>query len=198
MLIKRGQLPILIVNVLYLLASLFLFLGRKNYEFVMYIGVIVLVFILIVSTNEKINYPNSVLWGLTIWGMMHMLGGGLIFKNGFCLYKLMLYEFSSVYPILRYDQFVHLFGFAVATLLMFVVIKPKLKMPIKRWWAISIVVVMAGLGVGALNEIIGFFAVVIMPETGVGGFMNMALDLVADFIGAVLAMVLIYVRKGNL
>ena len=60
------------------------------------------------------------------------------------------------------------------------------------WTALSVVVVMAGLGVGALNEIVEFAATVVMPETGVGGYINTSLDLVADLIGALAA--LIYIR----
>lgn len=54
---------------------------------------------------------------------------------------------------------------------------------------------MAGLGVGALNEIIEFFATVVVPETGVGGYENTALDLVADLIGALSATTLIAVTR---
>ena len=45
---------------------------------------------------------------------------------------------------------------------------------------------MIGLGFGGLNEIIEFGATVISPNTGVGGYVNTALDLVADLIGALL------------
>lgn len=196
MFIKKSQIPILVINLVYLIAALFVFLGRKNYEFVMYVGVIVFFFFVILATNKKVNYPNFVLWGLTLWGILHMLGGGVIMKNGSVLYKWMIFTFSNTYPIFRYDQFVHIVGFFVATLLMFFLLKPKLK-PIKNWASISIVVIMAGLGVGALNEIIEFIAVVVMPETGVGGFVNVSLDLVSDLIGAVLAMVYIRLKKGE-
>ena len=68
----------------------------------------------------------------------------------------------------------------------------------KRWVTISILVVMAGFGVGALNEMIEFTATVLVPETGVGGFINTSLDLVSDFVGAVLAMIYIQLRKGRI
>jgi putative membrane protein len=74
---------------------------------------------------------------------------------------------------------------------MWVILKPHLKQPINHWTAISIVIIMAGLGVGALNEIVEFTAVVITPETGVGGYNNTSLDLVADLIGAIIAMIII-------
>ena len=122
-----------------------------------------------------------------------MLGGAVI-VNGAILYKLILINISTSYEIFKYDQFVHIIGFGIATLLMFVLIRPYLKIKDKRV-AIGIVIAMAGLGVGALNEIVEFIAVVLAPETGVGGYNNTSLDLVADLIGALLA--IIYLRIKN-
>jgi len=174
-------------------------MSRKNYEFVMYVGVIVFFFILIIITNRKVVYSNTVLWGLTLWGILHMMGGGLLINRGSMrLYELMIVSLSNNYPVFRYDQFVHIIGFFVATLLMFVLLKPLLKKDLNKWTSVSIVIIMAGLGVGALNEIVEFAATVVVPETGVGGFLNTSLDLVADLIGAILAMFYIRFKKGNI
>ena len=197
MLLKKGQLLILIINAIYLIGFGFYFLSRKNYEFVMYVWVVVLLFGLIIITNKKVNYPNSLLWLLTVWGILHMLGGGLRIGDT-VLYGKMIYTFSETYQILKFDQFVHAFGFGAATLLVWVLLKPLLKINYKKWFALSFIVVMAGLGLGALNEIIEFLAVVIMPETGVGGYINTSLDLVSNLIGAIIAMVYIYLKKGKI
>ena len=195
MLLKKGQLPILIINAFGLICFTVLFASRKNYEFLMYIGVIVFFLALILGTNRKVNYPNSVLWGLTVWAFLHMSGGGL-YIDGVKLYEIILVRISDEYHIFRYDQFVHIVGFGVATLVMYHLVKPLLKPDLPGWTALSIVLVMAGLGVGALNEIVEFMATVLVPETGVGGYTNTSLDLVADLIGAVLALVII--RTGKL
>jgi hypothetical protein len=195
--LKEGQLKIFVVNMIYLLIALYVFIGRANYEFVLYIGVIVFFLILILLTNKKVNYPNSVLWGLTVWGILHMLGGGLLLEGNIRLYELMLITISSKYNFFRYDQLVHLIGFAVATLVMWVLVAPSLKSKVS-WWSTGIIVVMAGLGVGALNEIIEFIAVILVPETGVGGYINVAMDLVADLVGAIIAMIWIRLKKGKL
>ena len=197
MFLKKGQLPIFIVNLIYLAVSSFIFLGRENYEFVMYIGVIILILVLILATNKKVNYPNSVLWGLTVWGILHMAGGGLRITDDKILYQLILIPISESYQILKYDQFVHIVGFLVATLLMYALLKPNLKDKI-GWWSVGIVISMAGLGVGAINEIVEFIATVVMPKTGVGGYINTMLDLVADLIGAVIAVIWIKTKNGEL
>lgn len=197
MFLKKSQIILLIINAIYLLIASFYYLSRKNYEFIMYVGIIILIFIIILFTINKINYPNIVLIGLTIWGIMHMIGGVLI-GNSVIYSKILINIIGEPYNILKYDQFVHVFGFAIATLMMFVLLKPFLKFPIKKWSSISILVIMAGFGIGALNEMIEFSAVVLMPETGVGGFINTSLDLIADFIGACIAMIYIRIKKGEI
>ena len=190
--LKKGQGSIFIVLLLSLIYFTYHYLGRLNYEFIMYLGVIVLFFILIIATNKRINYSNTVLWGLVIWALLH-LSGGAFFPNGTLLYSTILIPISESYNILKYDQFVHIIGFAVATLLAYDLLKPHLNKSSSA--SIGIIVVMAGLGFGAINEIIEFAATVILPETGVGGYINTSLDLVADLVGAILAW--IYIRLKN-
>ncbi len=114
------------------------------------------------------------------------------------MYGLILVPLSNAYSIFRYDQFVHILGFGIATLLIYVLLKPLLKSNLKSWSALSIVVIMAGFGVGALNEMLEFIVTVFVPETGVGGYINTSLDLVSDLIGAILAMIYIRIKKGNI
>lgn len=122
-----------------------------------------------------------------------MSGGGILINNA-RLYELILITLSESYKIFKYDQFVHIIGFGVSTLVMYHLIKSLLR-PNHKWVALSIVVVMAGLGVGALNEIIEFIVTVIVPSTGVGGYENTSLDLVADLIGALIAMAIILIKE---
>lgn len=188
--LKKGQKPILIVNVILLVFFMLLFLSRKNYEFLMYVGVIIFFLSVILISNSKVDYSNMTLWGLSIWALLHMSGGGVSI-NGTRLYEMILIPISETYQIFRYDQFVHIIGFLVATLVMYELIRPKLHKKQDGWIALSIVIVMAGLGVGALNEIVEFSATVILPETGVGGYINTSLDLVSDLIGAIIALIII-------
>ena len=51
----------------------------------------------------------------------------------------------------------------------------------------------AGMGFGALNEVIEFVATLTVPKTNVGGYENTGWDLVSNMIGSVLAAVLIWV-----
>ncbi|MAE42155.1 hypothetical protein CMO93_00155 [Candidatus Woesearchaeota archaeon] len=194
--LRKGQLSILLVNLISIIIFSIIFANRKNYEFLIYIGVIIFFLVLILYTNKRVNYPNPVLWGLTTWSILHMSGGGL-FIQGKKLYEWMIFNLvGAPYHIFKFDQFVHIIGFFAATLVMYHILKPKL-IKDHKWFSLSIVIVMAGFGLGALNEMVEFFATVIIPETGVGGYVNTSLDLVADLIGAILAMVYIYIKENK-
>jgi len=192
--LREGQKSIFIVGVLLLAIFTPIFFIAKNYEFVAYVGVVLAVGILIFYTNRKVNYPNGLLWGLLSWAGLHLAGGGIIVGDG-VLYRLILLPLSEEYGIFRYDQFVHIWGFAVATYLAYVILLPSLVDGPRRWVSLGIVIVMAGLGFGAVNEIIEFSATVFFDETGVGGYVNTSLDLVSDLVGALIALVLI--RKNE-
>lgn len=191
--LERGHVAPLAVLFLVLVPFSVYFAYRRNYEFLLYVAVIVFFMVVIALTNDRVRYPLPIIWGLVAWAILHMCGGGIKIGDG-VLYGVMLLPFSDTVPIFRYDQFVHIVGFGVATLVMYHLLRPLLRPDLRGWTALSIVVVMAGLGVGALNEIIEFIATLLMPETGVGGYVNTALDLVADLVGAVLAIV--FVRLG--
>lgn len=188
--IRPIHIVLLIINICLVIGFGYSFLLLKNYEFVIYVGVIILFLILVSITFFKVAYSTVTLTGLTIWSLMHMAGGGLFFNN-IRLYDIILIPLSQTYPILRYDQVVHVFGFGVATIAMFELIRPHLKENLQHFVALSIVIIMAGLGVGAFNEIVEALVAATLPQSGVGGYVNTALDLMSDLIGSIIAMLFI-------
>ena len=193
--LSKKLMYLLAVNIIGILGFSYLFIAKENYEFMIYIAVIIFFLMVILFSNKKVNYPVGLLWGLTAWSYLHMAGGSL-YWHGTKFYELMLWPIvGEPYNIFRYDQFVHMVGFWVATLLAYHLLTPFVKEGVEKKISFAIVVVMAGLGFGALNEIVEFAATVIVPETGVGGYVNTALDLVFDFVGAIGAMV--YIRIKN-
>jgi len=171
-----------------------IFIYQSNYEFIGYVVVVLLLSILVAVSNAHIKYPMYVLWGLLGWAFLHMLGGVEI-EPGRVIYTYQILNIiGEPYNILKYDQIIHIYGFFVGTLVMFNVIK-KYLVGSFSWLGIGVVVVMAGLGLGALNEIIEFFMTVLLPNTNVGGYENTALDLVSNLIGAVAAIFFLYLRR---
>ncbi len=195
-LIRKEQVPLLVINILGIILFSIYFIATANQEFLFYVGIILFCLGCIIFTNNKVQYPNHLLWGLTLWAFMHMAGGSINVR-GSLLYNLILIPISETLGVFRYDQLVHIIGFCIATLLMYELLTQSLKEPVQRWMTLSIVIVMAGLGVGALNEIIEFIATLLFPRTGVGGYINTALDLVADFIGALIALGIIFFLRGR-
>lgn len=119
-----GQLLILTVNMLAILFFALLFIFRQNYEFLIYIGVIIFFFMVILLTNQRLRYPNSLLWGLSLWSVMHMAGGGIPVGDGVLYGVTLISLVGAPYHVFKYDQLVHMIGFGVATLAMYHVLRP--------------------------------------------------------------------------
>ena len=62
---------------------------------------------------------------------------------------------------------------------------------------VCVVTILAASSIGAINEIIEFFAVVVLDTDGVGGYINTAIDLVANLLGAIVGTIYMYVKQLN-
>ena len=104
-----------------------------------------------------------------------------------------LYTLWLVPERLKYDHIVHAYGFGVTTWVCWQGLKSAIHRRSGRTpaptFGLLVLAAAAGLGFGALNEVIEFVATLIMPETGVGGYVNTGWDLVANAVGAVIAAV---------
>jgi putative membrane protein len=162
---------------------------RSNYEFVLYGAVVLGAVVAVLAAQSRVRFESGVLWGLSLWGLLHMAGGNVRVGEG------ILYEVQLVPVVLRYDQLVHFIGFGVATLVCHHLLRVYLRDGVRMPWMLAVLVVMMGTGVGALNEIVEFVAVLTIPETGVGGYGNTLWDLVFNLFGATTAAVYLSVRE---
>ena len=181
MLLSRKEIPILLVNVAYMSVFTVVALRNLNFEFLLYVGVVLVIAGWILCKQRTVLFPRPILWGLTVWGLMHMVGGNIRLDGA------MIYSLQLIPKVLRFDQLVHAFGFGVATLVCHHLLTPYLKEGITGWGALSVLIVLMGSGLGAINEIIEFVAERSFKETGVGGYDNTLWDLVFNLIGATLA-----------
>lgn len=186
MLLTRRELAILLVNLVYVPIFAVMAARGENYEFLLYVVVIVMIGAWLVAKQRRVKFSARILWGLTVWGFLHMAGGNIHIGDT-VLYGQMIVTLVPSYDILRYDQVVHMFGFAVATCVCYHVLKPYLREGIERVGTLLLLVVLMGSGLGAINEIIEFIATVVMPETNVGGYNNTALDLCSNLVGGLIA-----------
>ena len=102
MLTRKGQLPILLFNLALLLSFSAYFISQKNYEFILYVGVIAFFLMVFITSIKKMYFPNALLWALTVWAVMHLSGGTFHFGQKL-LYEIILIPLSAQYPIFRYD-----------------------------------------------------------------------------------------------
>lgn len=184
---------ILAFTVIYLAAFTAFFIRDFNIEFIAYVAVIILIFVLLYGTLYKTKIPASILAGLSVWGLLHMLGGSLPTTDG-VLYNwkmLPIFEGSGELYILKFDQFVHAYLFAVVALLFLHLLRNYFGNRHSQI-LIGFIAVTASMGVGAINEIIEFIAVLTVPDNNVGGYHNTALDIVFNCIGALLAVLIFY------
>ena len=192
---EKGEIFLLIFNLIYIIVFTTYYLIIKNYEFLWYVMVLVFFAVLIILTIRKSNFDYIILGGLSIWGLLHMAGGGVIIQ-GKVLYAFHLIPIidSGEIFILKYDQLVHFFGFGVSTLVGFHLLKPYLNDKV-NWKIVYSALVLIGMGFGALNELVEFIAVILFDRTGVGGYYNSALDLTFNTLGAITAVVFIHLQK---
>jgi hypothetical protein len=134
--------------------------------------------VVVVRLDLRFDFGSGLLWALAVWGFAHMLGGIIPLDDDRVLYNAVLGV-----DLIRYDRLVHAFGFGAATLACSKVLDGWL--PGGRWEAAPIVlVVLAGMGVGAINEILEFITTLVLEDTNVGGYVNTGWDLVFDLVGA--------------
>jgi|SRR3989344_3071847 len=192
--IKKGEWILLIFNLIYIIAFTIYYIKIQDFEFLWYIAIMLVLFALVAGTLRKTKFSYAVLWGLSIWGLLHMIGGG-VSVGGKVLYALELIPIwvTENFYVLKYDQFVHGYLYFVMTFVVYHLLKKNLNGKFNNW-IIYPVVVLASVGISTLNEIAEFAAVLALPQTGVGGYFNTAWDLVFNTLGAILAVIVLHLK----
>ena len=174
-----------------LLAFTVYFLFKGNYEFLTYTVSIGILIYLLLCTDRIFRYPLLALWGFALWLFLHMAGGSFFF-GGVRLYDFILIPLTDApLHLLRYDQVVHSFCYFVITLLTYALVNSIVAQEAKAF-LVMLITFLAGIGIGAINEIIEFSTVVFFGSTGVGDYYNNAMDLVFNGMGALVAVIMAY------
>ena len=171
----------------YMAIGLGISLSRGNSEFLFYGAVMAVLIAFVVAVDARVRFPQHVLWLLAIWGMMHMFGGTLPIPEsvtepgkGSVLYNLRLLPWLP-----KYDQITHAFGFFSATVASWHAIQKAAGGALRPTFGPLMGAALMGMGLGATNEVVEFVAVLLIPETNVGGYINTGWDLVSNMVGAV-------------
>ena len=155
---KKTELKLtLAFTLIYLIFFILLAIIRRNYEFLFCIAVICLLIIVIGFYHKELHLKPLIVIGLSVLGFMHVAGGNLYF-NGIRLYDIYIFQ-----DLIRYDQIVYTFGFFIATFVGYNLLKPYLDPRIKHHPLILfILLVLIATGIGAINEILEFAAVLFL------------------------------------
>ena len=196
MAIKKGEWLLIIFNLFYIIAFTIYYIAIRNFEFLWYIFIMVFFFVIIFAFQRKVEFSYIILWLLTIWGLMHMIGGGVV-VGGEVMYKFQMIPIwvTEDFFILKYDQFVHAYLYFVMVFVIWHLLKGNLNNKTNNW-IIYPAITLISIGIGALNEIAEFTAVLIFGSTGVGDYYNNAWDIVFNSLGAVLGVIVLkFVKK---
>lgn len=171
------------------------FLSIGNYEFIWYLVTMAALIALVAANLRRAEFPPALLFALSLWGLAHMAGGGVP-VGGSVLYSAVILPVSGEgeMTILKYDQIVHAYGFGTTAWLLWHLMRQNY--PDVDWgWTLYVYPALGAMGLGAVNEIVEFIAVMGIADTNVGGYYNTALDLVFNAAGAIGAMLILAVRR---
>lgn len=184
---------------LYLFAGLAVAASEGNREFLFY-GALMGCFIAIVAfMDRRVTFSPLVLWGLSLWGFLHLAGGLMPIPAGISDsgVESVLYNMRLLPWLPKFDQMVHAYGFGTCTVAAYESLSAHLGRRLPLSPPVVSIVMLTAMGLGAVNEIMEFIAVLLMPETNVGGYANTGWDLVSNATGATIAVLLIRLRTKD-
>ena len=196
--LTKTQKGLLFVNIAIVIVFSWYYLQALNYEFLAYAGTISVVTAVLFGTLKWTRFSTGIIVGVTIWGLLHMLGGSIMTADG-VLYAYRIFPFfdgGGEFYILKMDQVVHAFLYGVVGLMFLHLLREIVG--IKTHTAlVAATAIFAAAGFSIINEIVEFLAAVNLPETGVGGYHNTVLDMIFNLGGALVAVVskLVFFRK---
>jgi len=193
-LLSGGILYVLLFTVAYMIAAIGGAFSRGNMEFLIYIGVMLVLMGVVTFVHTRVHLSIGALWALSAWGALHMAGGLVPVPESWPINGdiRVLYSWWIIPDRLKYDQIVHAYGFGVTTWVCWQAIRAAVKPlgKLQPTFGVLTLCVAGGMGFGAMNEIIEFVAT-LLTTTNVGGYNNTGWDLVSNMIGAVIAAVII-------
>ena len=127
---KKSEWFVIGFNLIYLLILGAYHVFVKNYEFLIYISVLLIFGVIIISTLKISRLDLLALWGLSIWGFLHLFAGSPFLPDGRTIYSLRvlpIFDGGGQFYILKMDQLIHFYGFFVAALVVYELLANRVK-----------------------------------------------------------------------
>ncbi len=169
-----------------LVASAIAFL-YGNLEFLIYIAVVVVLGVLFLFMHRRVRFSPVIFWGLSLWGLLHMLGGLMPVPPDWPIEgsKHVVYSWWVVPDVIKMDNLIHAYGFGLTAWLCWQALQTGAKLERPSFGLLALCA-LASMGLGAANEIIEYAATEVAPSTNVGGYLNTSWDLIWNAIGSVI------------
>jgi hypothetical protein len=151
-----------------------------------YLVTMVVLSAVVAWVHVRVGLSRGVLWTIAAWGFAHMAGGLVAVGEG------VLYNASLGAPLLRYDRVVHAVGFGTAAVACWQALR-SIDPTVPLTAGVAVLIASMGMGVGAMNEVVEFFASRTFAAN-VGGYVNTGWDLVANAIGCIVASSALFLR----
>jgi hypothetical protein len=195
-----AEIGVLAFTALYMAVWLVASFISKNDEFVFYFIVMCVLILAVGAVHLHVRLRVGALWGLSLWGLAHMAGGLMPVPTSWPIKgdTHVLYNWWIVPGMLKYDQLVHAYGFGLVTWICWQSLRGDLArrgVIVKPTFGLLTLCVAAGMGFGAVNEVVEFAATLTLPGTNVGGYENTGWDLVSNLVGCLVAAAVISVRQ---
>ena len=185
----------------YFIGFLIAAISMGNYEFIFYEMAMALIIAAIVFMDRRVEFSRLTLCGLALWGLLH-LSGGIVpippeyIGGGEENPTAVLYNLKLAAWLPKYDQFVHAMGFGFSAIAAHEALQSHFKCKLPINFQIGSILFFMALGLGCLNEIIEFIAVLSIPNTNVGGYYNTGWDMISNATGALIAILYLRIRQG--
>jgi hypothetical protein len=168
------------VNAAFLIGSTLYAYAVAELEFGLYAVTILGIAVLGWWYLRRFDYPIWLLVLVQVGIVAHFAGGFLYPTDGVSLYN---HYFAGI----RYDKFVHFYNSMIAAIVLSYIFR-EAGLDLGAFEAF--IVVMVTLGLGALIEIVEYFAVLTVPNTGVGDYANNIQDLIVNLFGGLTGVLL--------
>jgi hypothetical protein len=169
---------------------------NRNLEFIYYTILMITLLYVALVVHQRLHLGFTILFHLSLLGFLHLAGGNFMFHG------VRLYDFFFIPGVLRYDNIVHTYGTFIATLVLYNLLADYIAFPVRRMYPVfALLLVLMAIGIGTLNELVEFLAVVFLhAQEQVGGYFNNSLDLCYNTFGSILATLYIraYIERPKL
>jgi hypothetical protein len=195
--------PLIAFNAAYCLLSVGYAVVQRNTGFVSYVVVMGVLITSLILVHKRVNFSSGLLWGMSVWGALHVAGGSIHVPEAFAQRGSLplLYSWWLIPGLLKYDQIVHAFGFGITAWACWQILRSCIReqtgsIP-EPTFGLCLLSAAGGMGFGALNEVVEFFATLLIPVTNIGDYANTGWDLVSNLVGCGIAAILIRLSSGR-